>query len=173
VIVVGIGNTGSRISEYTPVWDSTYGGGNGDAYLDFVEDELMPWVASNYRTLSGPDNTLIGGSSLGGLISFYASWTRSDVFGSAICMSSSFWWANEWMTGEVQSHSGAKVPARFYVDSGSDGAAETFDMRDALEALGYTHGVDLHHWYEPSHGHNEAAWRDRFPIPVDRLLPWG
>lgn len=37
------------------------------------------------------------GSSLGGLISCYACWTRAAEYGRCACMSSSMWWANEWM----------------------------------------------------------------------------
>ncbi|HZF50675.1 MAG TPA: alpha/beta hydrolase-fold protein [Polyangiaceae bacterium] len=170
VIVVAVDNTGARMDEYTPVPDPGYGGGDGDAYLDFVELEVMPHINGQFRTLTGPQNTTIGGSSLGGLISFYAAWTRSDVFGAAICMSSSFWWNNQWMTHQVQKHQGTKPPARFYIDSGTDGSAGTFSMRDALQALGYTHGVNLFHWYDPNGAHNEASWATRFHLPVERLL---
>jgi predicted alpha/beta superfamily hydrolase len=170
VIVIGVDNNSARIDEYTPVPDPGYGGGDGEAYLDFIELELMPYVNGHYRTLTGPQNTTIGGSSLGGLISFHAGWTRSDVFGAAICMSSSFWWDNKWMVKQVQQHSGALPPARFYVDSGTDGSAETFEMRDALQAKGYTYGQNLFHWYDPNGVHNEASWAVRFHLPVERLL---
>ena len=45
-------------------------------------------------------------------------------------------------------------------------------MRGALENQGYTHGVNLYHWNEPSGGHNEASWASRLYIPLERLLPW-
>lgn len=174
VIVVGIDNTSARMSEYTPVPDPDYGGGNGEAYLDFIELELMPYIDASYRTLTGPENTLIGGSSLGGLISFWAGWTRSDVFSTAICMSSSFWWDDRFAIDEVTGHAGPKVPGRFYIDAGgvNDGAANTASMRDALEDQGYQHGVDLFHWFEPAGAHDEASWAARFHIPMERLLPF-
>ena len=174
VIVVGIDNNASRISEYTPVPDPDYGGGNGEVYLDFVELELMPYVNANFRTLTGPANTLIGGSSLGGLISFWAGWTRSDVFGAAVCMSSSFWWSDRFLIDEVASHTGARIPSRFYIDAGgnNDGAADTNTMRDTLVTKGYQHGIDLFHWFEPGGAHNEASWAARFHIPMERVLPF-
>lgn len=174
VIVVGIDNNADRIAEYTPVPDPDYGGGNGDAYLDFIQHELMPHVNASFRTLTGPASTYIGGSSLGGLISFWAGWTRSAVFGAAICMSSSFWWNDRFLIDQVAGHTGAKIPARFYIDAGgiSDGAGNTADMRDALEARGYQHGLDLFHWFEPSGAHDEASWAARFHIPMERLLPF-
>jgi predicted alpha/beta superfamily hydrolase len=130
----------------------------------------MPYINTNFRTLTGPQNTTIGGSSLGGLISFYAAWTRSNVYGAAICMSSSFWWDNQWMTRQVKQHQGPLPPARFYIDSGTDGASGTFGMRDALQNLGYAHGVNLFHWYDPNGAHNEASWAARFHLPVERLF---
>lgn len=172
--MVGIDNTPQRIFEYTPTPDPVFGGGGGDLYLDFIEDTVKPWVDANYRTLTEEEETLVLGSSLGGLISFYAGWSRADVFGSAGCMSSSFWWDGEALTVQVENHAGPLPPAVFYLDSGgvNDGAAETFRMRDALDGLGYVFGLDLFHWYEPLHGHNEAAWAARFPIPMQDLLPW-
>lgn len=174
VIVVGIDNNAARISEYTPTSDPDYGGGHGDTYLDFIENELKPFIDSNYRTRPDAANTLIGGSSLGGLISFWAGWTRSDVFGTAVCMSSSFWWDGRALIADVANHSGAKVPVTVYIDAGgqSDGAADTNDMRDTLEAKGYQHGADLFHWFEPGGSHNEASWRARFHIPMERVLPF-
>jgi Putative esterase len=42
-IVVGIDNGGGdRINEYSPWVNATYGGGNGDAYVSFIVDELKP-----------------------------------------------------------------------------------------------------------------------------------
>lgn len=174
VIVVGINNNASRISEYTPMPDPDYGGGNGDAYLDFIQYEVMPYINSSFRVLTGPTNTFIGGSSLGGLISFYASWTRSNVFGHAICMSSSFWWNNEALTHQVQADTGPIDLNRFYLDSGgiNDGAAQTNTMRDSLAARGYTFNVNLFHWYDPQGSHNEASWQRRFYIPMEKLLPF-
>ena len=172
VIVVGLGNTSNRIGEYTPVADPSYGGGQADAYLDFIENEVMPWAADRYRVLTGPEHTFIGGSSLGGLVSFYGAWTRSHVYGSAICMSSSFWWNEEWMVNRTETFSGPPPGVDFYIDSGSDIVEPTYEMVDALEDLGYVQGDDLHHVHVPSHAHNEIAWRIRFPIAVGRLLPW-
>ena len=174
VIVVGMANTSKRMSESTPMPDPVYGGGNGDAYLDFVELEVMPYIESSHRVRTGPANTYIGGSSLGGLISFYAAWTRSGVFGAAICMSSSFWWNDEALTRDVWAHTGPIYPARFYIDAGgiNDGADNTAEMRDALHSIGYTFNLDLFHWYDPQGAHNEASWARRFPVPVKTLLPF-
>lgn len=73
VIVVGIehGNE-KRIEELTPYKNEKYGGGNADNYVDFIVKTLKPYIDKNYRTKTKPKNTIIMGSSLGGLVSYYA-----------------------------------------------------------------------------------------------------
>ena len=51
-IVVAIDNGGiHRFDEYNPWTHPQYGGGEGDAYVDFLVDTLKPWVDEHYRTL--------------------------------------------------------------------------------------------------------------------------
>jgi predicted alpha/beta superfamily hydrolase len=71
--------------------DPQYGGGRGDQYLDFLESTVLPLIKKTYRVqIDSAANLGILGSSLGGLISCYAGWTRSKVYGKIGCMSSSF-----------------------------------------------------------------------------------
>lgn len=171
-IVVGIANTAGRMSEYTPSVDPGYGGGNANAYLDFIQQTLKPHIDANYRTLAGAQDTMMIGSSLGGLVSCYAGWTRSAVWGAVGCMSSSFWWDGEEFTQTVEAHLGKK-PARFYLDAGAsnDGAPQTARFRDALLADGHASGADLLHVYDPGGSHSEASWARRLPTPLAYLLP--
>ena len=67
-IVVGIDNTADRMDEYTPPWEDTPDA-KGDAYVSFVKGSLKTYIDDNYRTLEDAANTMIGGSSMGGLIS--------------------------------------------------------------------------------------------------------
>lgn len=174
-VIVGVDNAGAnRINEYTMTPDPTYGGGGGAQYLDFMEQELMPWIETNYRVRTGAENTTIMGSSLGGLISFCASWNRPDVFGTAVCMSSSFWWDGDGIVSGVETYTGPFVDARFYIDigAGESMVSQTNRMRDALEDLGYQHNDNLWHYYDQTGSHNEASWRDRLHIPLERVMPW-
>ncbi|MER6434333.1 alpha/beta hydrolase-fold protein [Streptomyces sp900105245] len=171
-IVVGINNTADRIGEYTPSTDSAYGGGEADTYLDFIQQTLKPYIDTHYRTLTSVSDTLMVGSSLGGLLSCYAGWTRSSVYGSVGCMSSSFWWDDETFSHAVEVYQGKK-PERFYLDAGgnNDGATETARFRDELLADGYVSGADLLHIYDPIGMHNESSWARRLPKALAYLLP--
>ena len=96
VIVVGIehGNE-KRIEELTPFKNEKYGGGKADDYLEFIVKTVKPKIDSTYRTKPDTKNTLIAGSSLGGLTSFYATLKYPDIFGKAVVFSPSFWFSDE------------------------------------------------------------------------------
>lgn len=92
VIVVGIENGGDkRLAELTPYPNEKYGGGQADAYLDFIVHTLKPRLDAAYRTRPEAKNTLLMGSSLGGLVSFYALLKYPNVFGKAAVFSPAFW----------------------------------------------------------------------------------
>ncbi|WP_333876216.1 alpha/beta hydrolase [Flavobacterium sp.] len=92
VIIVGIEHGGAkRIDELTPFTHPKYGGGKADNYLDFIVNTLKPEIDKTYRTKSDAKNTAIMGSSLGGLVSFYAALKYPKVFGKVGCFSPSFW----------------------------------------------------------------------------------
>ena len=91
-IVIGISNGGAdRLAEYSPHLHPQYGGGNADNYLSFIVNTVKPLVDKSFRTKQKPENTVIMGSSLGGLISLYAFFRYPDVFGRAGVMSPAFW----------------------------------------------------------------------------------
>jgi predicted alpha/beta superfamily hydrolase len=92
VIVIGIEHGGDkRMDELTPYKNAKYGGGNANNYLDFMVNTLKPYIDKNYRTKTTAKNTAIIGSSLGGLVSFYAALKYPKVFGKVGCFSPSFW----------------------------------------------------------------------------------
>lgn len=174
-IIVGIHNKGfGRMKEYTPTYDATYGdGGDGDLFLDYIEQELMPKINSRFRTQTGTSNTFMMGSSLGGLMSFYAGWTRSDVYGKIGALSSSFFWDNDFMLNTVRHYNGPKIKTTFYIDTGNyeiaNGAGDTtMEMQTLLNNKGYSH----FHWlaHSPIDRHNEYSWGARVHLPLSVLL---
>lgn len=63
----------------------------GSAYLDFIVHTLKPYVDGRFRTLSGKQHTIMAGSSMGGLITFYAGLNYPEVFGTLGVFSPSVW----------------------------------------------------------------------------------
>ncbi|HQV03206.1 MULTISPECIES: alpha/beta hydrolase-fold protein [unclassified Novosphingobium] len=59
-----------------------------DVYLAWLAGPLKQWVDRTYRTRTGPRDTAIAGSSMGGLMSCYAFLRRPDIYGRAACVSS-------------------------------------------------------------------------------------
>jgi alpha-glucosidase len=90
-ILVGIDHGGpERMHEYAP-HKRGQRGGQGLAYLQFVEHTLKPFIDREYRTWPHREATAIVGSSLGGLIALYAGLQFSHVFGKAGALSPSLW----------------------------------------------------------------------------------
>lgn len=161
-IVVGVDNGGEkRIAEYSPWSNNQYGGGEGDAYSQFLVEVLKPYVDENYRTLTDRSNTSLVGSSLGGLISIYAGLNYSEVFGKIGALSPAFWFNPEIYTfiDTVQTTATVKV----YMSAGGDEpkSVETNmnTVYDILESKGFD---ELKQEVHPGREHNEAYWRSIF-----------
>jgi predicted alpha/beta superfamily hydrolase len=172
-ILVGIPNMGKRrLAEYSPFRDLRYGGGAGDAYLDFVASTLKPLIDGDFRTLPDREHTAIAGSSMGGLISLYALFARPDVFGLAGVLSPSLWFARGAIFRYLRRQ--PLVPGRLWLDAGDQEGGNTLRntrrLRDLLTAKGYHPGVNLHYLEATGAGHNEAAWAARLPDMLRFLL---
>jgi predicted alpha/beta superfamily hydrolase len=95
-MVVGIDHGAEyRLTEYNPYSNKRFGKGMGDEYTDFLATTLKPFIDQKYRTRSSAKNTIIAGSSMGGLISLYAAAKYPKVFGRAGVFSPAFWVAPE------------------------------------------------------------------------------
>ncbi|MBT3634639.1 MAG: histidine kinase [Candidatus Marinimicrobia bacterium] len=164
IIVVGVYNTNSRTAEYSPIH-------LGRAYTQFLIEELKPFIDKNYRTLTGPENTAIAGSSMGGIISFHIAWEHPDVFGMSACMSPAFMIDDNEIVKRVKSYSGIKKPVKFYIDNGTIGLEKQFDasMNEIIRLLknmGYEENVDLMVYIDEGAEHNEIAWSKRVHMPL-------
>ena len=82
----------ARLEEYSPydfVWQEYDIKGRGKAYLDWMVQELKPLIDAKYPTLPDRENTAIGGSSMGGLMSLYGVTAHNETFSRAACLSPS------------------------------------------------------------------------------------
>nr|WP_281380606.1 alpha/beta hydrolase-fold protein [Brevundimonas variabilis] len=203
-IVVGVWNTPLRLREYVPADLITalpddirqtllgmYGGAPlSDGYLRFLVDELKPVIDRDYRTLPGRSDTMISGSSMGGLISLYAMMKHPQVFGAAACLSTHWPLRLERLDGDalaqwretvVQTWSrviadGLPDPAthRLYFDRGD----ETLDQFYAFFQTRIDETVRGAGWGPerfqslvfPGAEHNEKSWNSRLDVPLTFLL---
>ncbi|MGF7074843.1 putative alpha/beta superfamily hydrolase [Mucilaginibacter sp. 3215] len=126
-IIVGIDHGGEyRITEYDP-YNSKYGEGRGDDYVQFLIKELKPYIDGHYRTQTDAAHTTIAGSSMGGLISMYAALKYPGVFGNAGVFSPAFWIAPQIYDQAQQSV--VNKNSRFYFVCGdAESASMVVDM---------------------------------------------
>lgn len=173
VIIVGIGNTAARMSEYTWYPDQIDGkpqGGNGAAYGRFIVEELKPLIDRTYATRPEREHTAIMGSSLGGLISFYVGMQYPQVFGKVGMMSPSIWWKDRAILADVPR---LERSTQVWVDMGTRegrqpevGLQNAKDFAQALEKQGFEHFRNLAFHIEPGGEHNEQAWAARIERPL-------
>ncbi|WP_026976923.1 alpha/beta hydrolase [Flavobacterium tegetincola] len=172
IIVIGIehGNE-KRIDELTPYKNEKYGGGNGDNYLEFIVKTLKPKVDSVYRTKSNTKNTAIFGSSLAGLISFYAVLKYPEVFGKAGVFSPSFWFSEEIYTlMEKSETTKAKI---FFLAGDKENETMALDLKKMVRLLDRNRCecLKLNKSVIVKDGeHNEKLWRENFEQAVKWLF---
>ena len=171
-IVIGIDNGGEkRLDEYSPWKNSKYGGGDGAAYVNFIVNTLKPYVDKHYRTLTKKENTAIVGSSMGGLISFYAGLKYPEVFGLMGVFSPSFWFSEQ--SFEFARTHGHLITSRIFLLAG-DKEGEFSDLNEIsqtvldinkmaglLKSAGFTPENILTEVIHKGR-HNEKLWRDNF-----------
>jgi predicted alpha/beta superfamily hydrolase len=173
-IVVGIPNAGeARLDEYSPFVDEKHGGGAGDHYLDFVTRTLKPQIDGQFRTRPGREWTGIAGSSMGGLLSLYAFFTRGEVFGFAGVMSPALWFGSRQIFARIE-HA-PQVDGRLYLDVGTGEGEETLRdarrMHELLVAKGYRPGETLMYVEDDGAEHSETAWARRVRTALYYLIP--
>ncbi|MEP7232624.1 MAG: alpha/beta hydrolase-fold protein [Ginsengibacter sp.] len=162
-IIVGIDNGQvERMAEYNPYTFQQFGEGEGDKYVDFLVKNLKPYIDRNYRTLKNKQNTFIAGSSMGGLISFYAILKYPKVFGGAGAFSPAFWTAPG-IDSMVRTHAAAMSSRIFFYAGGKEGNSMLPNMeRIANETRQYSRS-NIKEVIDPEAQHNEAAWKNHFP----------
>lgn len=169
IIVVGIYNTINRRNEYNYTE-------LGSAYMDFVIEELKAFIDKTYRTLPDKDNTAVGGSSSGGLISFMLMWEHSDVFTKAACLSPAFKIDKVDYVAPLKLYVGAKKNIKIYIDNGGIGLEQQLqpgidEMLTALKEKGFVEENDLLYFKDSTAEHNESAWAKRVYRFLEFMFP--
>ena len=193
-IVVGIWNTNERWQEYAPQkvleripkqTPSEWLGPEipeikSDAYLRFIVEELKPYIDTTYPTATGAENTFIMGSSMGGLISLYATAEYPDTFSRAAAVS--IHWPLTEPDGAIAQSADAAMQA-YLAESALDPNRHTiwFDHgTETLDAAYPSHAAAMETWFRaqgwtadqaqfrsyPGTDHSEGAWAER----LDEIL---
>ncbi len=183
-IVVSIDTGEGRLERLGPVPDPRFGGGTeGELHLKAMVEVLKPVIDAEYRTRPERNSTVLLGSSMGGLFSFWAAWCRPDVFGGAICLSSSFWWSDRFALKLVSGESCPAPRPNLYLDSGAaasgfetdastrDGVHNTRAMYRALREHCYGLGTDLYLLSWTGHYHDARSWSARVSTPLQIFFP--
>jgi len=170
-IIVGIDHGGEyRITEYDP-YDSKYGKGRGDDYVDFLAKTLKPYIDSHYRTKKDAEHTTVAGSSMGGLISAYAVLKYPDTFGNAGIFSPAFWIAPDIYYYAQQAKLSAKT--RFYFVCGDIESKDMVPDMQKMISLLRKKGVSDNNTQSvvvPGAKHNEKQWNGDFPAFYNWLI---
>jgi len=196
-IVIGIHNNGEkRFAEYFPAGIIDFipdgireemlaqfpGEPLSDAYLQFLVNELKPYIDKNFSTREGPRNTYIAGASMGALISIYALCEYPFVFSAAACLST------HWLGPDsddmilpkayvdfLKANLPAPMRHRIYFDLGDQGLDAyywPFQQRvdSVMIELSYISGDDWLTVYSPGDDHNELAWNKRIGSALKFLM---
>jgi len=171
-IVVAVDNGGpKRLNEYCPynfklsgnAASSKSNKGEGNAYADFLVKTLKPHIDKKYRTDKRKEGTFVAGSSMGGLITFYAVLKFPAVFGAAAVFSPSFWVAPK-IFEDIKTK-GTKVSSKLYFYAGKlESESMISDTRKAFEEMKKVSKSKLELVIRDGGEHNEASWKREFPL---------
>ncbi|WKK66213.1 alpha/beta hydrolase [Lutimonas zeaxanthinifaciens] len=171
IIVVGIENGGvERINEYS-TWNlKNYPTkAQGAQYVRFITENLKPFVDKQYRTLKEAEHTGIMGSSLGGLISFYAATEYPQVFGKSGVFSPSFPMLDEEI--EINKSNPELQKLKIYFMSGGLESPDMVSKMTQISEKMIRSGLpekNIKLRVNPDGKHNEKLWRMEF----ERAVIW-
>ncbi|WP_203294769.1 alpha/beta hydrolase-fold protein [Maricaulis parjimensis] len=154
----------------------------GRAYadqVDFLADELVPWMRSEGLSAENCP-VILAGASRRGLVSGLAALERPDVFTGAIALSGSFYWAPDGEAPEWLGRQIAAAPAsapRFhlaagrleYVVTSTNGGHVMLETNRNLAAVLAAHGYPVTLREFPG-GHDVAGWRHALAEGLADLL---
>lgn len=143
-------------------------------FSDFLAKELVPWAREKYRATTDATQTVVAGSSLGGLAASFAGFRHPEIFGNVLSMSGSYWWKPgddlepEWLGRQFASS--PNRPLRMYVAVGSmeepaNQLVTNRHFRDVLTAKGYPV-----QYREFNGDHGYLTWRDMLPDGLSALF---
>ena len=170
-ILVGIDHSGlDRMHEYAPFKRGQHGG-EGIPYLQFIAHTLKPFIDTHYRTWEHREATGIVGSSLGGLITFYAGLQFSHVFGKVGALSPSIWFNPHVL--EVARHHTQPKSKMYVAGSKTEMGGMKYTLEQTYWALkaGNFADDDIRIVIRERGKHSETFWATEFKKMYEWLFP--
>jgi enterochelin esterase-like enzyme len=141
-------------------------------FADYITNEVLPWLRATYPTMTDPTQTIVAGSSFGGLAAAFLAFKHPHIFGTVLSQTGWFRWHPEndsefhWLARQFAAT--PKLPLRFWIQVGNLEVAQMSDsgpsqlvanryLRDTLQAKGY-----LLSYQEYSGGHDASSLE--FPL---------
>ena len=136
MIIVGIVNT-NRVRDLTPThsvldyfektdtsatsWLKPSGG--NEKFFQFIENELMPYINSHYRT---QPFKIFAGHSFGGITVVNSMLTRPELFNAYVAISPSFWWDRGYLLklADEKLNKGTRSNKILFYSDGNEGVSD-------------------------------------------------
>ena len=176
IVAVECNHEGNRrLVEYSPLTyqNSEHGRikGKGNVMMNWIINSLKPYVDANYRTLPDRKNTIIAGSSMGGLIALYGVTVYNHIFQRGACLSPSLWVAPGKVL-EMVARAHIRRDTTIYMDYGENEMFNHVSNPEAMISTAHlllTKQVNLSLRIVPGGNHSEASWEKQIPIFMDCL----
>jgi enterochelin esterase-like enzyme len=180
LIIVGIDNAQKdRPKEYLPYrsFHPPVMRPQGKRYPEFLLNEVMPFVHEHYRIARGPENTGLGGSSLGAIISLFTAMDRPGIFGRLLLESPSLFISNRQLL--KVSRAFRQWPERVFIGIGTKEAGSEERDRQTVEDVRQLEHIlrrgglkedRLRVVIDEGATHSEQEWAKRFPEALSFLF---
>ena len=173
IIVIAIEHAEQdRIKEYN-VGKTVLGVGQGKKYIRFITDTLKPFVDKNFRTKTERENTGIGGSSMGGLVSIFSGLMYPEVYGKLMIFSPSLWVIPKMDFNSIDFSEPGDT--KIYLYAGGDESATMIEhvkkfKKNMIQNEFVTSKMKINLSINMLGKHNETFWSDEFPKAIEWLF---
>lgn len=171
-IVVAIDNGGAqRLIEYSFASNAMALVPKGKQYIHDIVHTLIPYVTKQYNTATGSKHTYIAGSSMGGIISYYAGIQYPKIFGKVGVFSPAFW-INYKPAQELAMRTTGGIRQHYYFYAGQQESPEMVQqMAHIYNLLKAKRGKSPFKLSIKGAGkHDELSWSKELPGFFDWLL---
>ena len=176
IVAVECNHEGNRrLVEYSPIsYNNAELGkirGKGNVYMHWLVHSLKPYIDRKYRTLPDRKNTIIAGSSMGGLMALYGVTAYNHIFQRGACLSPSLWVDPDKVLNLVN-RSHIRRDTTIYMDYGEQEMSNHPANQETIRSMAgllLTKRVNLTMRIVPGGNHSEASWEKQVPIFMECL----